>query len=268
MDLTTLIQTVILGIIEGLTEFLPVSSTGHLLLTDELLGFSGPPGKIFEVVIQFGAILSVVVIYFDKLWNVVLRLPSDPQARRFTLGLFLAFLPTLVVGALLYKVIKGMLFNPWVVSISLIVGGVVILIIERMAPRPVEHDVDDLRLTTCFKIGLLQLISMVPGVSRSGATILGGMMIGVDRKAGAEFTFFLAIPTMFAASVYDLYKNWSALNGHDALTIAVGFIVSFLSAYVVVKTFIAFISRFGFGAFAWYRIALGAVALAMLAKGF
>jgi undecaprenyl-diphosphatase len=266
VDLTTLYQTIILGIIEGLTEFLPVSSTGHLLLADELLGFSGPPGKTFEVIIQFGAILSVIVVYWEKLWGVVLRLPTDPQARKFTLGLLIAFLPSMIVGGLLHNVIKELLFNPWIVAFSLIIGGLLIFIIEDAAPRPVERSVDDLKLSTCLKIGLFQLVSMIPGVSRSGATILGGMLIGVERKAAAEFTFFLAIPTMFAASVYDLYKNWAALSLHDGLIIAVGFVVSFLSAYVVVKTFIAFISRFGFAPFAWYRIVVGVAALALLTR--
>jgi undecaprenyl-diphosphatase len=266
MDITTLLHTVLLGIIEGLTEFLPVSSTGHLLLADELLGFSGPPGKIFEVVIQFGAILSVVVIYWEKLWGVTVRLPSDPRARRFALGLFLAFLPSLVVGGLLHKIIKQILFDPWIVSVALIGGGVMIFVIEWAAPEPVETSVDDLKLSTCFQIGLFQLMAIIPGVSRSGATILGAMMIGVDRKAAAEFTFFLAIPTMFAASVYDVYKNWSALSLHDGFVIAVGFVVSFVAAYFVVKTFIAFISRFGFAPFAWYRILVGVLAFALLAK--
>ncbi len=265
MSPSELLMAILLGIVEGLTEFLPVSSTGHLLLVQDLLGFAGPPGEVFPVVIQFGAILAVVAVYFQKLWGVTMRLPTDPQARMFAGGLLLAFLPSAVFGALLHGFIKSVLFSPWVVSIALIVGGVLIFVVERMAPAPRYHDADNLPLSKCLQIGLCQLLSLIPGVSRSGATILGGMMLGVERKAGAEFTFYLAIPTMAGAFAYDLYKNWHALTWNDGGIIAVGFVVSFLSAYVVVKTFIAFISRYGFAPFAWYRIAIGSAMLAILA---
>ena len=264
MTLQLLLDTILLGLVEGITEFLPVSSTGHLILVDDLLGFSGPPGKVFEIVIQLGAILAVCVLYFRKLLSVLVGLPTDPQARRFTLNLLWAFLPAAVVGLLAHGFIKSVLFSPWVVSVSLIVGGILILVIERVRPQPVYRDVDDLPAIVALKIGCAQVVSMIPGVSRAGATIMGAMLFKVDRATAAEFSFFLAIPTMVAATAYDVYKNRAALSLDDAQVIAIGFVVAFVSALIVVRWLIGFISRHGFGPFAWYRILVGALMLGIL----
>ena len=264
MDLKQLYDAILLGIVEGLTEFLPVSSTGHLLLVQDLLGFEGPPGEVFPIVIQFGAILAVVAVYFKKFWGVLVGLPGDPQARRFALNVIVAFMPSVIAGVALHSFIKSVLFSPFVVCAAMIAGGFVILLIERIAPEPRHLDGDRLPTMTAFGIGLCQLVSLIPGVSRSGATIMGGLMLGVGRKAAAEFTFYLAVPTMLGATVYDLYQNWGALSLADAEVIGVGFVVSFVAAYVVVRGFIAFISRFGFAPFAWYRIVVGALMLVFL----
>jgi undecaprenyl-diphosphatase len=264
MSFGTLFDTILLGLIEGLTEFLPVSSTGHLILADDLLGFKGPPGQVFEIVIQLGAILAVCVLYFRKLFAVLIGAPVDAGARRFILNLLWAFLPAAVVGLLAHGFIKSVLFSPWVVSVSLILGGLAILVIERVRPAPVYHDVDDLPALTAFQIGCAQVLAMIPGVSRAGATIMGAMLFKVDRAAATEFSFFLAIPTMFAATLYDLYKNRALLSADDLLVIAIGFVVAFLSALVVVRGLIGFVSRHGFGPFAWYRIVVGALMLGLL----
>jgi len=264
MSFSTLFDTILLGLVEGLTEFLPVSSTGHLILADDLLGFKGPPGQVFEIVIQLGAILAVCVLYFRKLLRVLVGAPTDPAARRFILNLLWAFLPAAVIGVLAHDFIKTVLFSPWVVSVSLIVGGIVILVIERVRPAPVYDDVDKLPPHIAFKIGCAQVAAMIPGVSRAGATIMGAMMFRVDRAAATEFSFFLAIPTMFGATVYDLYKNRGALNADDLTVIAIGSVVAFLSALVVVRTLIGFISRHGFTPFAWYRLLVGALMLGLL----
>jgi undecaprenyl-diphosphatase len=264
MPFETILDTIVLGLVEGLTEFLPVSSTGHLILADDLLGFKGPAGQVFEIVIQLGAILAVCVLYFRKLFAVVLGAPVDPAARRFILNLLWAFLPAAVVGALAHGFIKSVLFSPWVVSVTLILGGLAILLIERVRPPPIHHDVDGLPPLTAFKIGCAQVLAMIPGVSRAGATIMGALLLRVDRRAATEFSFFLAIPTMFAATVYDLYKNRATLGFDDLQVIAIGFVIAFLSALVVVRGLIAFISRHGFAPFAWYRILVGAVMLGLL----
>jgi undecaprenyl-diphosphatase len=256
----TLLFILILGFIEGLTEFLPVSSTAHLLVAEQLLGYH-PPGEVFPIVIQFGAILAVVAVYWRKFWDVAIGLPTKPEARQFTLGVLVAFLPSLVAGFLLHDFVKEVLFNPrnsfLVIAVSLILGGILILVLERIAPQPKYLDGDRLPLMKCLQIGLCQVVSIIPGVSRSGATILGGMLLGVDRKAGAAFTFYLAVPTMFAATVYDLYKNRDVLSAGATTEIAIGFVISFLVAFVVVKTFIGFVGRYGLKPFGWYRIAAG-----------
>lgn len=267
-DLTTLLQAAILGVVEGVTEFIPVSSTGHLILAGHLIGFEGAYAGVFEVVIQLGAILAVCVLYFERLLRVVLRLPYDPAARRFVAAILAAFLPSVVLGALFHDVIKGVLFSPWVVVASLILGGLAILAIEAMSPAPRQHEAEALPVPLALKIGLCQVVSMIPGVSRSGATILGAVVLGVDRKAAAEFSFFLAIPTMLAAAVYDLYKNGSTLSGGDLLVIAVGFAVSLVTAVIVIRAFLAFLVRHTFCAFGWYRIGAGLVmALILLVEG-
>ena len=265
MDLTLIWKTVLIGVVEGLTEFLPVSSTGHIILAEELLHFQGPPGKVFEIVIQLGAILAVCFLYRLKLWNTAMGvLERDARAIRFAVEVVVAFLPAAVVGVAAHKYIKSVLFNPMVVAIALIVGGVAILIIERFAQRPRIKTIDDVDLKTAFLIGLCQCLAMVPGVSRAGSTIMGARVFRVDRATAAEFSFFLAMPTMIGATVYDLYKNWSTLSWEGGGVIALGFVAAFISAGLVVGAFVRFISRHGFAVFAWYRIAVGALALTFL----
>ncbi|MDP1841516.1 MAG: undecaprenyl-diphosphate phosphatase [Reyranella sp.] len=265
MDLTLIWKTVLIGVVEGLTEFLPVSSTGHIILAEELLHFQGPPGKVFEIVIQLGAILAVCFLYRQKLWTTGLGvLRREKPALRFAATIVVAFLPAAIVGVTAHKYIKTVLFNPWVVAVALIVGGVAILVIERFAQRPRIKTVDEVDLKTAFLIGLCQCLAMVPGVSRAGSTIMGARVFRVDRAAAAEFSFFLAIPTMIGATVYDLYKNWSILSWDHGAVIALGFVAAFVSAALVVGAFVRFISRHGFAVFAWYRIAIGALALSLL----
>lgn len=263
-----ILNAIILGIIEGLTEFLPVSSTGHLLVGEKLLGLPDDKWEAFTIVIQFGAILSVVAVYWRKFWGVLVGLPSSPAARQFAINVLVAFLPAAVLGATVFKYLKAYLLQPSVampfIGACWLIGGVIILVLERMAPRPRYTDGDRLPLAKAFQIGLCQCLAMIPGVSRSGATILGGEMLGVDRKAGAAFTFYLAIPTMFGATVYDLYKEWHSLSASDTTNIAVGFVVAFVVAYFVVRAFIAFIGKYGLAPFGWYRIVTGAALLAFV----
>jgi undecaprenyl-diphosphatase len=258
------LDATLLGLIEGLTEFLPVSSTGHLIMLDELLGFEGPPGKVFEVVIQLGAILAICVVYFQRLWHVATGLKDDPGARRFVMAVLIAFLPAMVLGAGLHGIIKSVLFNPTVVSIALIVGGIAILLVERLIPVARYHKIENFSAPLALKIGFCQCLALVPGVSRSGASILGALLMGVDRKAAAEFSFFLAVPTMAGATVYDLYKNWSGMSFDSGLLILVGFVTAFIAAALVVKTLVDFVGRYGFTPFGWYRIAVGTGMLAFL----
>jgi len=262
---TLWLQVVLLGVLEGLTEFIPVSSTGHLILMGAVLGFEGPPGRVFEIAIQLGAILAVMVLYVRRLWGVLLGLPRDPAARHFALAILLAFLPAALVGVAAHGFIKSVLFSPWVVAISLILGGVAILVIERIRPAPVVHGIEALSLRRALAIGAVQCLAMIPGVSRSGATIMGALLLGVERRTAAEFSFFLAIPTMVGAVVYDLYKNRAVLTLEGGAAIAIGFLAAFLVALVVVRAVIGFVARHGFAPFAWYRIGLGAVALVLLA---
>jgi undecaprenyl-diphosphatase len=265
-----ILNSVLLGIVEGLTEFLPVSSTAHLLVAEQLLGLKADKWDVFTIVIQFGAILAVVWVYWRKFWTVLVGLPTSAEARRFAATVLVAFLPSVVAGVLLKHWIDKVLQSPGlalpVIAASWIVGGVLILVFERIAPKPRHFDGDRLPFWTAFQIGCLQILAIVfPGTSRSGATILGGELIGVDRAAAAAFTFYLAVPTMLGASVYDLYKNRDALSGSQGLDIAVGFVVSFIVALFVVRHFIAFISRYGLKPFGWYRIASGLVLIAVLA---
>jgi len=263
-----IINAIILGIIEGLTEFLPVSSTGHLLVGENLLGLPDNKWEAFTIVIQFGAILSVVAVYWKKFWNVLIGLPTSPEARQFAINVLVAFIPAAILGATVFKYLKEYLLQPSIampfIGACWLIGGVIILILERLAPKPRFTDGDNLPFAKALQIGFCQCLSLIPGVSRSGATILGGEMLGVDRKAGAAFTFYLAVPTMFGATVYDLYKEWHTLSGGDTTNIAVGFVVSFVVAYFVVKTFIAFIGKYGLKPFGWYRIVTGAALLAWL----
>ena len=264
MENTSWLQVVLLGILEGLTEFIPVSSTGHLILMGAVLGFEGPPGRVFEIAIQLGAILAVVVLYFPKLFAVLVGLPRDPEARHFAIAVLLAFLPAAMLGVVAHGFIKSVLFSPWVVAVSLIVGGIAILVIERMRPVASIHAVEQLPLGRALAIGAVQCLAMIPGVSRSGATIMGALLLGVDRRTAAEFSFFLAIPTMFGATVYDLYKNRDSLTLDGGLIIALGFVAAFIAAMLVVRAVVGFVARHGFAPFAWYRIALGTLALVLL----
>ncbi|HEY2032673.1 MAG TPA: undecaprenyl-diphosphate phosphatase [Rhizomicrobium sp.] len=267
-----LLNAVWLGIVEGLTEFLPVSSTAHLLVTENFLGLNKDQWEAFTVVIQFGAVLSVVAVYWKKIWDVVTGLFSDPKARHFALAVIVAFLPSAILGVAIIKFINNYLLDPAralpVIATTWILGGIVILIFERIAPKPRYTNPDTLPLSKAFQIGLCQCLSLIPGVSRSGATILGGELLGVERAAAAHFTFYLAVPTMLGASVFELYKKHDALTSANMTTIAVGFVVSFIVAYVVVKTFIAFVSRYGLKPFGWYRLAAGLALIALMFTGY
>jgi undecaprenyl-diphosphatase len=263
-----IIKAIILGVVEGLTEFIPVSSTGHLLLMQRFFGFGDDDfGKSFAVLIQFGAILALLSIYSVRLWQLFIGMFNSPQARRFILGVLIAFLPAAVVGALAYKLIKEVLFNPWIVCISLIVGGAILFWVDRLDLKPRYRDVTTFSLPTYLIIGIAQCASMIPGVSRSGATIVSAMLLGADRRAAAEFSFWLAMPTMAGAFAYDLYKDHGHLSQSNLLIIAVGFIVSFIAAWSVVKTFLGYVSRNGFTLFVWWRIVVGALGLIALALG-
>ena len=254
----------VLGIVEGLTEFIPVSSTGHLIILGDLLGFDTPAAGVFEIVIQLGAILAVCWAYRQKLTAVLVGLRSDPAARHFAAIILAAFAPAAVVGALGHDFIKSVLFSPWVVCVSLIVGGLAILAIERMRPEPRVRDMDRISVGTAVKIGLCQCLAMIPGVSRAGATIMGALLLGVERKAAAEFSFLVAIPTMLGATALDLFKNRAALDLNGGELIAVGFATAFIMALVVVRSVVGFIGRHGFAPFAWYRIAVGALMIGLL----
>jgi len=260
MHILILIQAVILGIVEGLTEFLPVSSTGHLIIVGDLLGFTGERAKTFEIFIQLGSILGVVWFYRAKVTDLVVNMAKPPE-RRFILNLFIAFLPAAIIGLLTHKYIKAHLFNPVTVAAALVVGGFIILLIERY-PRQVKiESIDRLKPLDALKVGIAQSFSLFPGVSRAGATIMGGLLSGLSRRAATEFSFFLAMPTMFAATLYDLYKNFQLLNAEDAAYFGVGFVVAFITALFVVRLFLAYVSRHTFAPFAWYRIGFGLLVL-------
>jgi undecaprenyl-diphosphatase len=261
--MTHLIEALFLGFIEGFTEFLPVSSTGHLLLVGHFLGFEST-GKTFEVLIQLGAILAILAVYSGRLMKIARALPFDPEARRFVIGVLVAFLPAAVIGAGLHGFIKDVLFNPWIVCTTLIAGGLVLLVVDNLQIEATHHDATRFPLPMYLKIGFLQCLAMVPGVSRSGATIVGAMLLGADKRAAAEFSFFLAMPTMAGAFAYDLLKNYKILTADDVAAIGVGFVAAFLSALLVVRTLLAYVSRHGYGPFAWWRIVVGAAGLAGL----
>ncbi len=258
-------QVLLLGLIEGLTEFIPVSSTGHLLLVGHFLGFESP-GKAFEVLIQFGAILALLTVYASRLIDLAAELPTSPRARRFVLGVVLAFLPAAIAGVALHGFIKTVLFeSPKIVCISLIVGGIVLLYIDRLPLKPRYKDVMDFPPSLAFKIGICQAAALLPGLSRSGSTIVGALLLGTDKRSAAEFSFFLAMPTMAGAFTYDLYKNWSLLQPQDMGNIAVGFVAAFIAAVVVVRFLLEFVSRYGFALFGWWRIVVGVIGLGALA---
>jgi undecaprenyl-diphosphatase len=262
------LRAVILGIVEGVTEFLPVSSTGHLLLAQRLFGLGdGSFWQSFAVLIQLGAILAIVVIYFAKLWQVALGMFSNPDDRRFVIGLLVAFLPAAVIGAAAGSYIKSYLFNPWVVCFSLIVGGAILLWVDQLDHDPHEHDATTFPLPMYLAIGFAQCLAMIPGVSRSGASIVGAMLLGADKRAAAEFSFFLAIPTMVGAFAYDFYKNRGEMTADHLGIVAIGFVVSFITAIIVVKTFLSYVTRHGFTLFAWWRVVVGTLGLIALAMG-
>jgi undecaprenyl-diphosphatase len=257
-----LIKAVVLGVVEGLTEFLPVSSTGHLLLLEHFFGFDDDDfGKTFVVLIQLGAILAILSIYFQKLWAIAVGALTQEAPRRFIIGVLIAFLPAAVIGALLHGFIKGVLFNVWIVCTMLIVGGGVLLWVDRLKFAPRYHDATAFPLMTYLIIGLCQCLAMIPGVSRSGATIVSAMLLGADKRAAAEFSFYLAMPTMAGAFAYDLMKNWGQMGGSNWLIVAVGFATSFVAAFIVVKSFLDYVSSHGFALFAWWRIIVGALGL-------
>ena len=265
-----LFTIVLLGIVEGVTEFLPVSSTGHLILAGALLGYDENQWRLFNVVIQLGAILAIVVLYWRTFWTVlsgVLRREAGPI--RFVRNILVAFIPAAVVGLVFHKQVEALLGQPKVVCVALIVGGVAILVIERLAKPGAVRGVADVPLPTAGGIGLIQCLAMVPGVSRSGATILGALSLGVERRTAAEFSFFLAVPTMLGASALELVKNRHDLTSGAGIgpgAIGIGFVVAFLVAVVVVRWFVNLVARHGFSPFAWYRIAVGAAALVWLAQ--
>ncbi|WP_445190889.1 undecaprenyl-diphosphate phosphatase [Sphingomonas sp. Tas61C01] len=263
-----LLTVILLGIVEGITEFLPVSSTGHLILATRLLGYDAGRWEVFNVVIQLGAILAIVVLYWRTFWAVGMGLLRfDPIAVRFVRNLLVAFIPAAAIGLAIHKQIEAMLGNAQIVSIALIVGGFAIIAVERFAPRGDIVGVADIPLPRVIGIGFLQCLAMVPGVSRSGATILGALALGVERRTAAEFSFFLAIPTMLGASALELVKNRDALMSGQGVglgAIAVGFAVSFVVALLVVRWFIGIVTKHGFVPFAWYRIVAGALALVLL----
>ena len=266
--MSDLLTALILGLIEGLTEFIPVSSTGHLVLAKEAMGLGDPRWNSFIVMIQLGAILAVVALYFGRLWRVVRTLPTEAESRRFTLSILIAFIPSVVLGLAFYGFIKTVLFESvTTICIMLIVGGFALLALERFAPAPRHDDAMKLGWKTALGIGLFQVISMIPGVSRSGATISGGLVLGLSKPAAAEFSFFLAIPTMMAAFVLDAWESRAAINGEFLGVLAVGFVVSFLSGAFVIKTMIGFVARHGFAPFAWWRIVVGAAGLALVYLG-
>jgi len=263
-----LIKAVILGLVEGLTEFIPVSSTGHLLLVQRFFGFGDDDfGKTFAVLIQFGAILALLSIYSMRLWQLFIGMFNDPQARRFVIGVLIAFLPAAVIGALAYKFIKEVLFNPWIVCFSLIAGAAILLWVDRLDLKPRYHEATKFPLPVYLIIGLAQCVSMIPGVSRSGSTIVAALLLGADRRAAAEFSFWLAMPTMAGAFAYDLYKNHGQMSHGNIVLVAVGFAVSFICAWFVVKTFLGYVSRNGFTLFVWWRVVVGVLGLIGLALG-
>jgi undecaprenyl-diphosphatase len=265
MDLVLLLKAVVMGIVEGLTEFLPISSTGHLILAGSLLGFADEKAKVFDIAIQTGAIFAVVLVYWQKIRDTLVALPSQRQAQRFALNVLIAFLPAVVLGLLFGKAIKAHLFTPAVVASTFILGGFVILWAERRqsnantAPR--IQSVDEMTPLDALKVGLAQCLAMIPGTSRSGATIIGGMLLGLSRKAATDFSFYLAIPTLIGAGVYSLYKERALLSVADVPLFGVGLVVSFISAWFCVRWLLRYIATHSFVAFAWYRIAFGIVVL-------
>ena len=268
MDIVLLVKAAIMGVVEGLTEFLPVSSTGHLILAGSLLGFDDEKAKVFDIAIQTGAILAVIIVYWQKIRDTLVALPSQRQAQRFSLNVLIAFFPAVILGLLLGKAIKAHLFTPLVVASTFILGGFIILWAERRPQSAARiHEVDAMGPLDALKVGLVQCLAMIPGTSRSGATIIGGMLLGLSRKAATDFSFFLAIPTLIGAGAYSLYKERALLSATDLPLFGVGLVLSFLSAWVCVRWLLRYIASHSFVPFAWYRIAFGGVVLATAWSG-
>jgi undecaprenyl-diphosphatase len=264
MDLPRVADALILGIVEGLTEFLPVSSTGHLIIVSDLLGTNDETGKVFAIAIQLGAILAICFEYRERFSRVATGLATDPAQRRFALNLAVAFVPAAVTGLLFHSRIKAVLFNPVAVAVALIAGAVAIFAIERWYARqgaPRVATVEDMSWKDALKVGLAQCLALVPGTSRSGATIMGGMVFGLSRQAATQFSFFLAVPIMFAATGYEIYKSRHLLGADDVPVFATGFAAAFVAALLAVKTLVRYVANHDFRAFAWYRIALGLAVL-------
>lgn len=266
MEPNTIVAAV-LGILEGLTEFIPVSSTGHILLAGHFLGFDSP-GRSFEVLIQLGAVLAVLGVYATRIAQILSAAPRDAAARRFVAAVLLAFLPAAFVGVLAHGFIKSVLFEtPMLIAVMLILGGIVLLWVDRTAKGAIYSRAEDLPLSVAFRIGLFQCVAMIPGVSRSGATIVGGLLLGADKRAAAEFSFFLAMPTMLGAFAYDLFKNRDILDASALGNIAIGFVAALVSALIVVRWLLGYVSQHGYALFGWWRILVGSVALAALLVG-
>jgi len=271
MDVVMLLKAAVMGLVEGLTEFLPISSTGHLILAGALLGFDDEKAKVFDIAIQTGAIFAVILVYWQKIRDTVVALPTQVQARRFALNVLIAFIPAVVLGLLFGKAIKAHLFTPVVVASTFILGGFIILWAERrQVSNPAVtrvHDVDAMTVMDALKVGLVQCFAMIPGTSRSGATIIGGMLLGLSRKAATDFSFYLAIPTLIGAGAYSLYKERALLSAADVPLFAVGLVVSFISAWLCIRWLLRFISTHSFNGFAYYRIVFGLVVLATAWSG-
>ncbi|TIL75030.1 MAG: undecaprenyl-diphosphate phosphatase [Mesorhizobium sp.] len=264
MESQTIVEALLLGMIEGMTEFIPVSSTGHILLAGHFLGFHST-GKAFEILIQLGAILAILSVYFHRLWQMLVDLPRDRVTRHFVLGILVAFLPAAVIGALAHGFIKTVLFeSPRLICVMLIIGGLVLLWVDRFKPKPLYHDVERFPLRLYLQIGLFQCLSLIPGTSRSGSTIVGALLLGVDKRAAAEFSFFLAMPTMVGAFAFDLFKNRNVLTSADLPIIAAGFVAAFVAALIVVRFLLNYVSRHGYSLFGWWRLVIGTVGLAAL----
>ena len=257
-----------LGTVEGLAAFVPVSSTGHLLLVQRFFGFDAEDfGKTFAVLIRLGAVLALLSVYLVRLWRLMTDMFSDPAARRFVMGVLVAFLPAALVGALAHDLIESMLLNVWIVCFALIVGGAVLLWVDQLDLEPRHHEATGFSLLMYFFIGLAQCLGLIPGVSRSGATIVAAMLLGADRRAAAEFSFWVAMPTMAGALAYDLYKDHGQMSVNHAIVVAIGFAASFVAAWIVVKTFLDYVSSHGLRLFAWWRVIVGSLGLIALALG-
>jgi undecaprenyl-diphosphatase len=268
LDIVLLVKAAVMGVVEGLTEFLPISSTGHLILAGALLGFDDEKAKVFDIAIQTGAILAVIIVYWQKIRQTIVALPSEKQAQRFALNVLIAFFPAVVLGLLFGKAIQAHLFTPAVVASTFILGGFVILWAEKRPKEAVRvHDVDAMSWKDALKVGLVQCLAMIPGTSRSGATIIGGMLLGLSRRASTDFSFYLAIPTLIGAGAYSLYKERAQMTIDDLPVFPMGLIFSFISAWVCVRWLLRYISTHSFTPFAWYRIAFGLLVLATSATG-